>query len=44
MPLSPADCAKIDNLNEATPAQLERLQDGIAISQAMQKLRRRHRV
>jgi len=39
--LIPADCAKIDNLNQATPAQLRRLKDGIAITEAMQEIRRR---
>ena len=39
--LIPPDVCKIDNLNQATPAQLRQLKDGLAISQAMQELRRR---
>jgi bifunctional non-homologous end joining protein LigD len=31
---------EIDNLNQATPAQLKRLKDGLAITQAMQQIRR----
>jgi len=31
---------KIDNLNRATPAQLRQLKDGLAITEAMQQLRR----
>ena len=38
--LIPADSCKIDNLSQATPAQLKQLKDGIAITQAMQELRR----
>ena len=37
----PADSCKIDNLSQATPAQLRQLRDGIAVTQAMQELRRR---
>ena len=32
---------KIDNLNQATPAQLRQLKDGIMVTDAMQQLRRR---
>jgi hypothetical protein len=35
-----ADVCKIDNLHQATPAQLRQLQDGSAITEAMQQLRR----
>jgi hypothetical protein len=38
--LIPADACKIEDLSQATPAQLKRLNNGIAISQAMQELRR----
>jgi hypothetical protein len=38
--LIPADVCKIDDLNQATPAELRRLKDGIAVTQAMQELRR----
>jgi hypothetical protein len=38
--ISPDSC-KIDNLNQATPAQLKQLRDGIAVTQAMQELRRK---
>jgi hypothetical protein len=38
--LIPADVCKIDNLNQATPAQLRQLKDGLAITEAMQQLRR----
>jgi len=31
---------KIDNLNQATPAQLRQLKDGLAITEAMQQIRR----
>jgi hypothetical protein len=31
---------KIDNLNQATPAQLRQLKDGSAITEAMQQIRR----
>jgi hypothetical protein len=37
--LIPADVCKIDNLNQATPAQLKQLKDGLAVTDAMQKLR-----
>jgi DNA polymerase/3'-5' exonuclease PolX len=39
--LIPSDACKIDNLNKVTPAQLRRLKDGLAITQAMQQIRRR---
>jgi hypothetical protein len=32
---------KIDNLNKATPAQLRRLKEAMAVSEALQELRRR---
>ena len=35
------DVCKIDNLNQATPAQLKQLKDGLAITEAMQQIRRR---
>jgi hypothetical protein len=38
--LIPTDAFKIDNLNQATPAQLRQLKDGLAITDAMQELRR----
>jgi hypothetical protein len=38
--LIPLDAFKIDNLNQATPAQLKRLKDGLAVSEAMQQIRR----
>jgi hypothetical protein len=38
--LVPADACKIDNLNKATPAQLRQLKDRLAITDAMQQLRR----
>src|SRR5438132_1362204 len=34
------DAFKIDNLNQATPAQLRQLKDGLAITDAMQQIRR----
>ena len=37
--LIPPDAFKIDNLNQATPAQLKQLKDGLAITDAMQQLR-----
>jgi hypothetical protein len=37
-----ADTCKIDNLNQATPAQLKQLKDGLAVTEAMQQLRRRN--
>ena len=39
--LIPPDACKIDNLNQATPAQLKQLKDGIAVTQVMQELRRK---
>jgi len=39
--LIPADACKIDNLSHATPVQLKQLKDGLAVTQAMQELRRR---
>jgi hypothetical protein len=39
--LIPADACKIDNLNKATPAQLRQLKDGLAVTEAMQQIRRR---
>jgi hypothetical protein len=38
--LIPPDAFKIDNLNQATPAQLKQLKDGLAITDAMQQIRR----
>jgi hypothetical protein len=38
--LIPPDVLKIDNLNQATPAQLKQLKDGLAIAEAMQQIRR----
>ena len=35
------DAFKIDRLNQATPAQLKQLKDGLAVTEAMQQLRRR---
>jgi hypothetical protein len=37
--LIPTDSCKIDNLSQATREQLKQLQDGIAVTQAMQQLR-----
>jgi hypothetical protein len=37
--LIPADVCKIEDLNQATPAQLKQLQDGFAVTEAMQQLR-----
>jgi hypothetical protein len=37
----PPDACKIENLSQATPAQLKQLKDGLAITDAMQQLRRR---
>ncbi len=37
--LIPPDLCKIDNLNQATPAQLRQLKDGLAITEALQQLR-----
>ena len=39
--LIPLDACKIDNLTQATPAQLRQLRDSLAITQAMQELRRK---
>ena len=39
--LIPPDAFKIDRLNQATPAQLKQLKDGLAVTEAMQQLRRR---
>jgi hypothetical protein len=39
--LIPPDACKIDNLNKATPAQLKQLKAGLALTKAMQQLRRR---
>ena len=38
--LIPLESFEIDDLSKATPAQLRQLKDGIAISQAMQQIRR----
>jgi hypothetical protein len=38
--LIPADSCKIDNLSQATRERLKQLRDGIAITRAMQELRR----
>jgi hypothetical protein len=38
--LIPLDAFKIDNLNQATPAQLRQLKDGLAVTEAMQQIRR----
>src|SRR5258708_37285081 len=37
--LLPTDACKIDNLTQATPAQLRQLKDGLAVPQTMQQLR-----
>ena len=39
--LIPPDAFKIDNLNQATPAQIRQLKDGLAVTEAMQQIRRR---
>ena len=39
--LIPAETFKIDNLSKATPEQLGQLKDGLAITEAMQQIRRR---
>ena len=39
--LIPADACEIDNLHQATPAQLKQLQDGFAVTEAIQEIRRR---
>jgi hypothetical protein len=38
--LIPPEVLKIDNLNQATPAQLKQLKDGLAVTDAMQQVRR----
>jgi hypothetical protein len=38
--LVPPDVFKIDNLSKATPEQLRQLKDGLAVTEAMQQLRR----
>lgn len=38
--LIPLDVFKIDNLTQATPTQLKQLKDGLAVTQAMQQIRR----
>jgi hypothetical protein len=38
--LTPADAFKIEDLNQATPAQLRQSKDGLAITEAMQHIRR----
>jgi hypothetical protein len=37
--LIPPDACKIDNLSQATRAQLSQLRDGLAVTNAMQQLR-----
>jgi len=37
--LIPPDAFKIDNLNQATPAQLKQLKDGLAVTEAAQQIR-----
>jgi hypothetical protein len=37
--LIPPDACKIDNLSQATPAQLKQLHDGLSVTNAMQQLR-----
>jgi hypothetical protein len=37
--LIPADACKIDNLSQATPAQLRQLKDGLMVTDAMEKIR-----
>ena len=39
--LIPLESFEIDDLSKATPAQLRQLKDGLAVTQAMQQLRRR---
>ena len=39
--LIPADSCKIDNLSQATRAQLNQLKDGLAVTEVMQQIRRR---
>jgi hypothetical protein len=38
--LIPSDAFKIDYLSKATPTQLRQLKDGLAVTEAMQRLRR----
>jgi hypothetical protein len=38
--LIPAETFKIDSLSTATPAQLKQLKDGLAVTDAMQQIRR----
>jgi hypothetical protein len=38
--LIPPEAFKIDNLNQATSAQLKQLKDGLAVTEAMQQVRR----
>jgi len=38
--LIPPDAFKIDKLNKATPAQVRQLRDGLAVTDAMQQVRR----
>jgi hypothetical protein len=38
--LIPLEVFKIDDLNQATPAQLKQLKDGLAVTDAMQQIRR----
>jgi hypothetical protein len=38
--LIPPDAFKIDYLSKATPTQLRRLKDGLAVTETMQRLRR----
>jgi hypothetical protein len=38
--LIPPDAFKIDNLSTATPEQVRQLRDGLAVTEAMQQLRR----
>jgi hypothetical protein len=39
--LIPLESFKIDKLNQATPAQLRQLKEGLAVTDAMQQIRRR---
>jgi hypothetical protein len=39
--LIPADVLKIDNLSKATAAQLRQLNEGLAVANAIQQIRRR---
>jgi hypothetical protein len=38
--LIPVDSCKINNLSQATPTQLKQLKDGLAVTEAMQQIRR----